>query len=310
MKRTSVLAIVCGLGLPVTGLAASNSLAQECVKASAAAQPGTIVEVAQGAGTFNTLVAAVKAADLTSVLSGEGPFTVFAPSDEAFAKLPKGTLEELLKPANKAKLAAILTYHVVPGRVLAADVKTGAVVTANGQRVDLKVDKKKVTIDGANIVATDIHAANGVIHVIDRVILPSDKNLVKTALADGRFKTLASLIEKAGLADALSGKDAFTVFAPTDEAFAKLPQATLDMLAKPENADKLRAILKYHVVPGRVFSGAVVAADWKGDTLQGSHLTSKVSGGTVTVGTATVVATDVDASNGVIHVIDSVLLPE
>jgi uncharacterized surface protein with fasciclin (FAS1) repeats len=167
-----------------------------------------------------------------------------------------------------------------------------------------------VTADGAKVVKADIGAANGVIHVIDKVILPSDKNIVQTAIADGRFKTLATLLEKAGLVDALSGKDAFTVFAPTDEAFAKLPKETVDSLLKPENKDQLVAILKFHVIPGRAFSGAVVAADWKGATLQGGSLTSKVTEKKATVNGAGILVTDVDASNGVIHAIDTVLLPK
>ncbi|HTY88087.1 MAG TPA: fasciclin domain-containing protein [Candidatus Acidoferrum sp.] len=131
-----------------------------------------IVAVASGAESFKTLVAAVKAAGLVETLQGEGPFTVFAPTDEAFAKLPAGTLEELLKPENKEKLVAILTYHVVPGKVMAADVKTMKAKTVNGKELSIKVEDGKVTVDGAKVVKTDVLADNGVIHVIDSVILP------------------------------------------------------------------------------------------------------------------------------------------
>lgn len=131
-----------------------------------------VVAVASEAGSFNTLVAAIKAAGLADTLQGQGPFTVFAPTDEAFAKLPAGTVNDLLKPENKAKLAAILTYHVVPGKVMAADVKTMSAKTVNGQTVDLRVSGSTVTIDEAKIVKTDIPASNGVIHIIDTVILP------------------------------------------------------------------------------------------------------------------------------------------
>ncbi len=132
-----------------------------------------IVAVAAGAGSFNTLVAAVKAAGLVETLQGAGPFTVFAPTDEAFAKLPKGTVEDLLKPENKAKLVAILTYHVVPGKVMAADVKTMKAKTVNGQALDIKVADGAVTVDKAKVVKTDVAASNGVIHVIDTVVLPN-----------------------------------------------------------------------------------------------------------------------------------------
>lgn len=137
-----------------------------------AADDKTIVGVAAGAGQFNTLVAAVKAAGLVETLSGEGPFTVFAPTDEAFAKLPAGTVEDLLKPENKEKLTSILTYHVVAGKVMAADVKSGDVKTVNGKEATVKVADGKVTIGSANVVKTDIAASNGVIHVIDSVLIP------------------------------------------------------------------------------------------------------------------------------------------
>jgi uncharacterized surface protein with fasciclin (FAS1) repeats len=134
---------------------------------------GTIVEVAAGNPDFETLVAAVKAAGLAETLSGDGPFTVFAPTDDAFAKLPAGTLEDLLKPENKDKLVAILTYHVVAGKVTAADVvKLDTATTVNGQSADITVAGGKVKVDAANVTATDIKASNGVIHVIDAVILP------------------------------------------------------------------------------------------------------------------------------------------
>ncbi len=136
------------------------------------AQEKDIVDTAASADGFKTLVAAVKAADLVDTLKGEGPFTVFAPTDEAFDKLPEGTVENLLKPENKDKLVSILTYHVVPGKVMAADVKTMKAKTVEGSEADVKVDDGKVTIDGAIVVKTDIEASNGVIHVIDAVIMP------------------------------------------------------------------------------------------------------------------------------------------
>ena len=133
-----------------------------------------IVETAVSAGSFETLVAAIKVADLVETLSSAGPFTVFAPTDAAFAKLPEGTLESLLLPENKEKLVGILTYHVVPGKVMAAQVKSGPVATVNGQFVDLKASYGSVKVGGAKVVQTDIATSNGVIHVIDSVILPPE----------------------------------------------------------------------------------------------------------------------------------------
>jgi uncharacterized surface protein with fasciclin (FAS1) repeats len=136
---------------------------------AAQAQTKDIVDTAVGAGTFKTLVAAVQAAGLVETLKGPGPFTVFAPNDAAFAKLPAGTVDALLK--DKQKLAAILTYHVVPGKVMAKDVKAGDVKTANGQMLTIKTDGG-VTVNGAKVIAVDVATSNGVIHVIDTVVLP------------------------------------------------------------------------------------------------------------------------------------------
>ncbi len=134
-----------------------------------------IVDTAVAAGNFKTLAAALKAADLVDTLKGKGPFTVFAPTDEAFAKLPAGTLEMLLKPENKAKLVKILTYHVVPGKVMAADVvKLKTAKTVQGSDVTITVTDGKVKVDDANVTKTDIECSNGVIHVIDAVIMPKE----------------------------------------------------------------------------------------------------------------------------------------
>jgi uncharacterized surface protein with fasciclin (FAS1) repeats len=271
---------------------------------------GTIVETAVAAGNFKTLVAAVQAAELVDTLNGKGPFTVFAPTDEAFAKLPKGTLEMLLKPENKAKLAAILTYHVVPGSVKAADVvKLKNAATVQGQRVDIKVDGGKVMVDGANVVATDVACSNGVIHVIDTVILPVDGTIVDVAAKNGSFNTLVAAVKAAGLVETLSGKGPFTVLAPTDAAFAKLPAGTLEMLLKPENKKQLVDILTYHVVPGvAAYSDQVVKMS-QVPTVLGTPITVTVTEGKVRLNDSNVVATDVEASNGVIHVVDTVILP-
>lgn len=143
------------------------------VQANHHAMKSDIVDVAVENGSFTTLVAAVKAAGLVDTLKGDGPFTVFAPNDDAFAELPDGTVESLLMPENKDKLIAVLTYHVVPGKVMAADVvKLDKATTVQGQDVMIKTMDGKVMVDGANVIATDVKASNGVIHVIDQVIMP------------------------------------------------------------------------------------------------------------------------------------------
>ncbi|APZ96010.1 fasciclin domain-containing protein [Fuerstiella marisgermanici] len=277
--------------------------------AAHAAPASDIVDTAVAAGSFKTLVAAVKAAGLVETLKGDGPFTVFAPTDAAFAKLPKGTVENLLKPENKAKLQAVLTYHVVAGKVKAADVvKLTGAATVQGQQVDIKVADGKVTVDGANVIKTDIETSNGVIHVIDSVLLPADKDIVETAVSAGSFNTLVAAVKAAGLVDTLKSEGPFTVFAPTDEAFAKLPKGTVENLLKPENKDKLVAVLTYHVVAGKVMASDVVKLS-SAKTVNGKMASIKVSDGAVMVDGANVVATDIETSNGVIHVIDSVILP-
>ena len=151
--------------------ACSNDSEETMDTATEETTVGTIVDVAVGAGNFSTLVAAVTAADLVETLSGEGPFTVFAPTDDAFAALPAGVLDALLLPENKALLAQILTYHVVSGKVMAADVTDGDVATVEGQTIALST-ANGVTVNGATVVSADVPASNGVIHAIDAVILP------------------------------------------------------------------------------------------------------------------------------------------
>ncbi len=170
MRFKSILSVG-GLGLLLAGSAdpASAQMYSEQAKPD-------IVATAISAGQFSTLVTAVKAAGLVDVLQGDGPFTVFAPTDDAFAKLPAGTLEDLLKPENKEKLKAVLTYHVVPGRVMAKDVAAiESVKTVQGQSLQISIENGTPMVDNAKIVATDIEARNGVIHVIDAVVLPQSK---------------------------------------------------------------------------------------------------------------------------------------
>jgi transforming growth factor-beta-induced protein len=308
MLTISLLAL-CSL-LPQEQCPATQAKAVLTKLPAPVAQDGKdIVTTAVEAGSFQTLVAAVKAADLVGALQAKGPFTVFAPTDAAFAKLPKGTVENLLKPENKAQLQAILKYHVVAGKIDSATaMKASFASTLQGQRCGICVKDGMVMIDAATVVKADIGCSNGVIHVIDTVILPTDKDLVDVAVGAGSFKTLAAALQAAGLVEALKGEGPFTVFAPTDEAFAKLPKGTVENLLKPENKAQLQAILKYHVVSGRIYSDDALAAG-KATTLQGASLAIAVKDGVAKVGDAKLAKLDVQAKNGVIHVIDTVLLP-
>jgi transforming growth factor-beta-induced protein len=275
--------------------------------------PKDIVDTAVADGRFTTLVAAVQAAGLVDTLKSAGPFTVFAPTDDAFAKLPAGTVEALLQPENLEQLKQILLYHVVPGRIWSSDViKLSTADTAAGLPVSIKVMDGKVFINDAQVIITDVWTSNGMIHVIDSVLLPPApeemKDIVDTAVADGRFTTLVAAVQAAGLVDTLKSAGPFTVFAPTDEAFAKLPAGTVETLLQPENLATLQQILLYHVVPGKVMAADVVKLSTAG-TAAGIPVRVQVIDGKVFINNSQVIITDIVTSNGVIHVIDSVLLP-
>lgn len=268
-----------------------------------------IVDTAIAAGSFKTLAAALGAADLVGTLKGKGPFTVFAPTDAAFAKLPKGTVESLLEKKNLPTLTSILTYHVVAGDMPAKQVLTQTgLVTLNGQRAALASDKMGASIAGVRIVTTDIACSNGVIHVIDAVMMPESGDIVDIAVNAGTFKTLVAAAKAAGLVGTLQSKGPFTVLAPTDEAFAKLPAGTVENLLKPENKAKLAEVLTYHVIAGRAFAADVAKAK-SIKSVQGSEITITVKKGKVMANNANIVATDINTSNGVVHVIDQVILP-
>jgi len=297
---------VAGLALPLAACADDDDS-----NATPPAELGTIPEVAEEAGSFSTLLTAVQAAGLADELSGAGPFTVFAPTDDAFAALPEGALEGLL--ADTSALRDVLLHHVAAGELGSADVVGRTAVTMlDGQDADIVVNGSMVTIDGANISVTDIAASNGVIHVIDAVMLPPVEeppppgNIAEVATEAGNFTTLLAAVDAAGLTDALTGPGPITVFAPTDDAFAALPEGTVEALLA--DTDELRDVILHHVVDGRQRAAQVVAEE-RITTLLGPWVDVVVDGATVTVNGATLVATDVEASNGIIHVIDAVLVP-
>lgn len=266
--------------------------------------PNTIVDIAVADGRFTTLVAAVQAAGLAETLSGDGPFTVFAPTDDAFGKLPAGTVEALL--ADIPALTEILLYHVVPGKVMASQVVDLTYAeTAAALDVRINVMDGKVFINGSEVIITDIEASNGVIHVIDTVLLPP-ADIVDVAVADGRFTTLVAAVQAAELVDTLKSEGPFTVFAPTDDAFAKLPEGTIEALLADIPA--LTDILLYHVVPGKYYSEDVLAMPVL-ETAQGTSLVVQLKDGKVMLNNAEIIITDVLARNGVIHVIDTVVTP-
>ena len=284
-------------------------LVTSIISTAAFAQQKTIVQTAIDAGNFTTLVTAVKAAGLVDTLNGQTKLTVFAPTDEAFAKVDPATLKSLLKPENKSQLAQVLTYHVLAGSVMARDAyDLNAAATVNGQRLDLDFRGASLRVGDAQIVVTDIPCSNGVIHVIDAVLIPELNAIPATAQAAGQFNTLVAAVGAAGLAEVLGSEGPFTVFAPTDEAFSNLPNGTVETLLRPENKQDLVDILKYHVIAGRVYAGAAVKAG-KATTLLGRSVDIGLMASGVTVNNAKVVAKNIETTNGVIHVIDAVLIP-
>lgn len=267
----------------------------------------TLPENLVAAGSFETLVAAVQAAGLLDTLVGDGPFTLFAPTDEAFAALPAGTVEGLL--ADIPALTNVLLYHVVAGqRILAAQVATGPVVMANGSPASLSTDGG-VTIDDANIIEVDWLGSNGVIHVIDSVLLPppdpASQTIVGNLAAQGNFSTLVAAVQAAGLDATLGGTGPFTLFAPTDAAFAALPAGTVEALLA--DIPTLTNILLYHVIGGAAVPSSAVTAG-PVTMANGGTATLGTEGG-VTIDAANVIGADWGSSNGVIHIIDSVILP-
>lgn len=299
-----------------------------------------IVETAAAAGNFTTLLAAAEAADLVDALKGAGPITVFAPTDEAFAALPEGTVEALLN--DKDALTAILTYHVVPGAVTSDQVvKLSSAETLNGASVAITLTGDgKVMIDNATVTVTDIKATNGIIHVIDAVLIPgtsgsSRLNPLATAYSFGGgwitrairngdlnwftrylslytvsrlagLPTLTTAVKAAGLKSTLMYKGPFTLFGPTEEAFGALPSGTVEALLN--DPETLRGILLYHVTPGVVKAADVV--NLTGATMaNGQTVTITVENGMVKINDATVLFVDIAARNGVLHIIDGVLIP-
>lgn len=284
---------------------------------AACGQPGpqlkTIAEVADEDGRFTILLAALAEAELAATFADPtaGPFTVFAPTDEAFTALLDALgidADALLANPN---LGAILQYHVLAGQQSSSQVAaSSSLETLLGATISVTVENGRVFLnDEVEIIVTDLAASNGVIHVIDAVLLPP--TVVEIAVANDAFSILVQAVTTAGLADTLGDINAtFTVFAPTNDAFealaAELGVAVADLLELPDLAD----ILRYHVVAGRVTSDVVVTLP-SATTLQGSDIDIEVidDGGVVLNGRANVTAVDIQALNGVIHVIDAVLLP-
>jgi transforming growth factor-beta-induced protein len=270
--------------------------------------PATVVEAALARPEFSTLVTLLRAAGLDGVLRGEGPFTVFAPTNAAFARLDPALVASLTAPANKARLAKVLQYHVLGGRLLSSEIQPGVRATVLGPDVKLAVAGGGITVEGAGVVDADVTAGNGVVHAIDQVLLPP--SIVDLAVAaPSTFSTLVTALQETNLVDALRGEGLFTVFAPTNEAFAALGDA-LDILRKPWNRDLLAQVLKYHVLgaekPAEALHPSVLPT--LADPATPNLAVTRAAGG-LQVGGQAVARTDVRAGNGVVHLMSGVMLP-
>ncbi len=294
--RNAVVVSLMATAIMLTGVACSED--EEPVIESPI-ETVDIVEtaIAGNPDEFNTLVQAVVSADLVSTLKGTGPFTVFAPTDEAFAKL--GVDISML---SKEDLTAILLYHVVAADVRSTDLENGFVQTAGGYSIEINIDNG-AKINTASVIQADVIATNGVIHVIDEVLMPPTEDIVEKALSfnPGEFNTLVAAVIQADLVATLQSEGPFTVFAPTDAAFEALG---VD-LASLSNED-LTSILLYHVVPGNVFSSDL--SEGSVATANGAMIAVSLDAG-VMINESNVIIANVQTTNGVIHVIDKVLIP-
>ena len=268
-----------------------------------------IVETAIESDDFNTLVDAVVAAGLDTTLSDESElFTVFAPTDAAFAALDQNYLTNLIEN-DIPTLTEILTYHVLSGEVMSTDLSDGMrAETVLGKYITITIDDGDVMIDDAMVTTVDIECSNGVIHVIDAVIL-SKQNIVETAIDNDAFSTLVSAVVAAGLDTTLSDEsELFTVFAPTDAAFAALDQEYLSNLVNNDTAN-LTKILTYHVLSGKVMS-TDLSDGMTAETVEGSDINITIDNSSVYINDVLVTTSDIECSNGVIHIIEEVLLPD
>jgi transforming growth factor-beta-induced protein len=277
-----------------------------------------IVELAQATSALSTLVTAITTAELASTFKGTGPYTVFAPSNAAFEKLEEGVLDILI--ANPTVLADLLKYHVVSGKKMSADLAAGSLQTLlMGKSIAVSVSMGSVKLNGSsNVTTADVDATNGVVHIIDEVLLPEGFQLPKKSIAELASETPSlSILKDAltkfpNLVSALSGSGSFTVFAPTNDAFTALlgviGQTGLDDI--PESV--IERLLKYHVIAGASLKSTDLSDGQTAATLLSDQdkLTVDINGTAVKINNANVTSANVEASNGIIHIVDAVLVPE
>lgn len=270
----------------------------------------TIADFLAQDSRFSTLVAAISKTGLTDALSDNGSLTVFAPTNQAFSKLPEGTLESLLKPENETKLISILKYHVAGTQLGLTDLLAkGSLVSLQGSSVQVQFQNGAVRVNDSLLQSADIPASNGIIHLIDSVLIPAQdqsKTLLQTVKTSETFQSLMAAVEAAGLSEVLETSEALTLLAPSDQAFELLPPGTVEMLLKPENRQQLQSLLANHAVQGLVTAGDALKSG-SATTLGGETLRFNISEGLFQVNSITISEVDLNCANGVIHTIDRVL---
>ena len=313
---------------PIAGAAPAADASGDAA-ADATAAAGSLVAVLTADGRYNTLVSALIASGVDSKLGQKGPFTVFAPTDQAFQKLPSNILARLLLPENAKTLARVMTYHVIGGLIPTASINEGDKETLEGKKVHFSFVDGAVTVNGSPFVG-ELGATNGIVHGIDFVLVPPEVDLnslggtvdtaapapaaaigipvLQTLAEQGTFATLLKYINKAGLTEQLGGPGPFTVFAPTDDAFKRLPGDAVARLLLPQNQEALVTLLKHHVIAKQV-NGRDLKDKSDLTMLDGSTLKIGIVQGKISVGDATMTFADQDATNGVVHTIDTVLVP-
>ena len=321
-----------------TPLAADNSLAEGSTGSedsapaaldTSAAADGSLLSVLTEDGRYSTFVSAIESSGVAEKLSQKGPFTVFAPTDQAFQKLPTEVVAKLLLPENSSTLEKVLKYHVLGGLVATGTINEGDKDSLEGKKLHFTFVDGEITVNGAPFVS-ELTASNGIVHGLDFVLVPPEVDLgslggtiVTTATTEapvvgvpilqsledqGTFTTLLSAIEKAGLKEQLSGEGPFTVFAPTDDAFNRLPGGVTDKLLLPQNKAALVTFLTHHVIADRV-NGRDLKDKQDLKMLDGTTVKVGIDQGKITLDDATMTFADQESSNGVVHIINAALRP-
>ena len=282
---------------------------------AAPAAPSDLVSTVAQTPALSSFRLAIDASGLAEALATTGPFTLLAPSNEAIARLDKQTLASLMEPENQPALAAIIAHHVIPGRLAASDLaRLSSVPSLSGQRLEVRRGPSGPIIAGGAVVFSDVQARNGVVHIVDALLLPTTRDIRATLEASGRFNRFLSLLDVIDEDDLIPPGSQVTLLAPTDEAFSALSNEAVSMLKTRRNREVLRSLLENHVIAGRLTAAQAIAQS-PIRTAQGSTLRAmRDEDGRLLLqftekDTATVLAADLDTTNGLVQVVDALIVP-